>query len=590
VPSTKLASSIAILGVAAAVAVALLWPRPQTLDAVALGARLELRLREQAAGLAGRVSTLAELPRLADAVATDEATVRDLTREELALTPRAGETITIGQQFADGRSVALLALPGGAPVEAPAGRETETRVRGADLWLSRTARITPRARADELTGLLTASWRVDLEDVAAEILRAGAGRLEVGGGVIPFGVPSATPSAVVPIRLPAGEARLVLFGVAGNARAYLLAAGLALAALLAAWRLRAAPAAPALVPAPAPVPAPVEAPVAKVTAIHPRLEDLGRIGRYAIVRPLGLGGMAEVFLARAEGEAGFGKLVALKVLQPFFARQQPVVDLFLDEARLASGLDHPNIVQIYDLGLASDRHFIAMEYVDGADLAQLITAAAARNEPVPLPVALALLRRICDGLHAAHTAAGPDGGPLGLVHRDVKSANIYVSRNGAVKVGDFGIAKASHAIRASRTEIGQVKGTPGYMAPEHRLGLPVDHRADLYGVGAVAYELISGQPINLDLAALAERGTDGWPHLPPLRTLRAEVPAALDAVVFRALSYYTEHRQADCAALEAALGELAAHVGIADDKEIGRWARTLVPERQASGPRLSSIL
>jgi serine/threonine-protein kinase len=298
--------------------------------------------------------------------------------------------------------------------------------------------------------------------------------------------------------------------------------------------------------------------------------------------------MAEVFLARAEGEAGFGKLVALKVLQPFFARQQPVVDLFLDEARLASGLDHPNIVQIHDLGIASQQYFIAMEYVDGADLAQLITAA--RGEPVPVPVALALLRRICDGLHAAHTAAGPDGRPLGLVHRDVKSANVYVSRNGAVKIGDFGIAKASHAIRASRTEIGEVKGTPGYMAPEHRLGLPVDHRADLYGVGAIAYELLSGQPINLDLAALAERGTAGWPHLPPLRTVREDVSAALDAVIQKTLAYAREDRFPDCAALEAALGQLAAHLGLADDKEIGRWATGLVADQRGSAERLNLIL
>ena len=580
-PSTKRASLVLVLGLAAAVAVALLSPRPPpALDGVALGARLELRLREQAAGLAARVTTLAELPRLADAVATDEATVRDLTREELALTPRAGETLTIGQQYRDGRVVPLLVLPTGAAPDAPGKERVE--VRGGGLRLLRTARITPRARADELTGLLTASWQVELDDLASEIRQAGAGRLEVGGAVVVFGTPASSESVVVPVNLPAGEARLVLFGAAAGPRLYLPAAALLLGALLLAWRLRRA--------APV-VPAPVEAPLATVTPLQPRLEDRGRIGRYAIIRPLGLGGMAEVFLARAEGEAGFGKQVALKVLQPFFARQQPVVDLFLDEARLASGLDHPNIVQIHDLGFASDQYFIAMEFVDGADLAQLISASAARNELVPLPVALALLRRICDGLHAAHTATGPDGQPLGLVHRDVKSANIYVSRNGAVKVGDFGIAKASHALRASRTEIGQVKGTPGYMAPEHRLGLPVDHRADLYGVGAVAYELLSGKPINLDLAALAEKGTVGWPHLPPLRTLREDVSVALDAVIERALSYYTDDRFADCAALEAALGELATHLGVADDKEIGRWARSLVTERQPSGgARLHSIL
>jgi Protein kinase domain len=579
VPSRALGSFVAVIGVAAAVAVALLWPRAPAIDGVALGARLELRLREQAAALAARVTTLAELPRLTDAVATDEATVRDLTREELALTPRPGETITIAQRFSDGRAVTLLVLPPDATPDPPV-RESEVRVRGAGLQLTRTARIAPRARADELTGLLTASWLVDTGDLASEIMQAGAGRLDVAGASLSFGAPSGAPGAVVPVRLPAGEAQLVLFGASGHAPSYPLAIAVAVVSLLAAWWLRRA------TPAGAPAP---EAPLAKVTPLRP-LADLGRIGRYAIVRPLGLGGMAEVFLARAEGEAGFGKLVALKVLQPFFARQQPVVDLFLDEARLASGLDHPNIVQIHDLGLASQQYFIAMEYVDGADLAQLITAATACGQRVPVPVALALLRRVCDGLHAAHTAAGPDGRPLVLVHRDVKSANVYVSRNGAVKVGDFGIAKASHAIRASRTEIGQVKGTPGYMAPEHRLGLPVDHRADLYGVGAIAYELLSGQPINLDLAALAERGTDGWPHLPPLRTVREDVSAALDAVIRRALAYERDDRFADCAALESALGQLAAHLGVADDKEIGRWASGLVADRRGSGERLNSIL
>jgi hypothetical protein len=580
VPSRALASFVAVVGVAAAVAVALLWPRAPAVDGVALGARLEQRLREQTAALTARVTTLAELPRLADAVATDEATVRDLTREELALSPRPGEIITIGQQFRDGRAASLLVLPTGAPPDPPA-RETEVRVRGTALRLTRTARITPRARADELVGLLTASWLVDTNDLAEEILQAGAGRLEIAGTTLSVGAPSGTPSAVVPVRLPAGQARLLLFGTR-RLPSYPLAIAVAALSLLAAWRLRRAP--------PAPPAAPVaEAPLATVTPLRP-LADVGRIGRYALVRPLGLGGMAEVFLARAEGEAGFGKLVALKVLQPFFARQPPVVDLFLDEARLASGLDHPNIVQIYDLGLASDQHFIAMEYVDGADLSQLITGGTSAGRPVPVTVALAVLRRICDGLHAAHTAVGPDGHPLGLVHRDVKSANVYVSRNGAVKVGDFGIAKASHAIRASRTEIGQVKGTPGYMAPEHRLGLPVDHRADLYGVGAVAYELLSGQPINLDLAALAERGTTGWPHLPPLRAAREDVPAALDAVIQRALAYERDDRFPDCAALEAALGQIAAHLGIAGDKEIGRWASELVPDRRGSGERLNSAV
>ena len=297
--------------------------------------------------------------------------------------------------------------------------------------------------------------------------------------------------------------------------------------------------------------------------------------------------MAEVFLARAEGEAGFGKLVAFKVLQPAFAAQPAVVDLFLDEARLVAGLDHPNIVQTHDLGRAGDRYFIAMEYVDGTDLARLIALARERGTRVPLPIALAILCRICDGLHAAHTAAGPDGQPLWLVHRDVKSANVFISRTGAVKIGDFGIAKATHAVRVSRTDVGQVKGTPGTMAPEQRLGQEVDRRTDLYGVGAIAYELFSGSPVNLDLVALAARGTQGWPHLPPLAPGRSDIPPALDTLIFKALAYERDDRFADCTELEPALRAIGAATGIAEDKEIGAWTRAELG-RETAGAQGSS--
>lgn len=318
-----------------------------------------------------------------------------------------------------------------------------------------------------------------------------------------------------------------------------------------------------------------------------------RIGRYTLVRPLGQGGMAEVFLARAEGEAGFGKLVAFKILQPAFASNPAVVELFLDEARLVAGLDHPNIVQTHDLGRAGDRYFIAMEYVDGSDLARLIEAVSARGERVPLPCALGILCRVCDGLHAAHTAVGPDNQPLWLVHRDVKSANVFVSRTGAVKVGDFGIAKATHAVRISRTEVGQVKGTPGTMAPEQRLGQEVDRRADVYGVGAIAYELLSGGPVNLDLVALAVRGIAGWPHLPPLVGQRPDLPPELDAIIVKALAYDPQQRYEDCAALEADLRAVGAQagVGLAEDKAIGAWARRELDRgAPAPGPAASATV
>jgi hypothetical protein len=574
-----------VVGVGGAVALAALAPRPRTpsLDPAAAAARLEGKLREQAAGLSARVTTLAELPRLATAVATDVATVRDLTRDELALNPRAPETIAIGQRFKDGKLAALLVLPAGAPSDLAARAGVVMHARGDKLYLSQTALITPRERAEELIGVLTATWPVDLADVFAEFTAAGAsGHFEV----LAIGGPPA-PNAVVThsiVHAPGGaEAQLVLASptlVAVPTAWYLGAGVLALAALALAGGLRSG------APRPVTVHTQLQGSPALVT---PPAPTPGRIGRYALIRPLGSGGMADVFLARSEGEAGFGRLVALKVLQPMWEKQQPVVNLFLDEARLASALDHPNIVQIYDLGRAADQYYIAMEYVDGADLAALIAASRTSERAVPVTIAVAVLRRICDGLAAAHGAAGPDGRPLNLVHRDVKGANVYVSRNGVVKVGDFGIAKATHAIRVARTEIGEVKGTPGYMAPEHRLGQDVDHRADLYGVGAMAYELLAGKPINLDLLALVARGVKGWPHLTPLHQLRGDMPPELEAIIVRALAYERDDRFADCAELERALAQVAARIGVADDKEIGRWAGGLIPRQPAFSQETAGI-
>ena len=148
------------------------------------------------------------------------------------------------------------------------------------------------------------------------------------------------------------------------------------------------------------------------------------IGRYEILRSLGEGGMAEVYLAKATGEAGFEKRIALKVLNPQQAADPAAVEHFLDEARLAANLTHPNVVQISDLGKADDAYFIAMEFVDGSDLSHLLDDCRARKERVPTPIALHLVRQICAGLHAAHTAHTVDGKPLGIVHRDVKSGKI----------------------------------------------------------------------------------------------------------------------------------------------------------------------
>ena len=241
---------------------------------------------------------------------------------------------------------------------------------------------------------------------------------------------------------------------------------------------------------------------------------------------------------------------------------------------------------VTDLGKEGDSYIIAMEYVNGADLSRLVQSAAARKEQIPVSVALAIVRRICDGLHFAHTAVNGDGHPLHLVHRDVKSANVFVARNGSVKVGDFGIAKIAGASRTAKTEIGEVKGTAAYMAPEHRTGQDVDARADVYAVGAICYELLTGREINLDLAMLAHLGRDGWPHLAPLSVVRPELPPELDAVVFRAMAFEREDRFASCEALEQAVAEIVQRHGLeAGDKVIARWITGELAHLPACGRR-----
>ncbi len=297
------------------------------------------------------------------------------------------------------------------------------------------------------------------------------------------------------------------------------------------------------------------------------------LGRWEIVQRLGSGGMADVFKARSIGEAGFAKMVALKVMHAHLARSERAVDHFLDEARLAAQIHHPNVVQILDLGKIGGEYAIAMEFVDGVDLEQLMQNARAAGRVIPLNVAVGILRRICDGVAAAHNAVSADGTPMQIVHRDIKAANVLVSRQGSVKVVDFGIAKA--AIQSHFTMAGETKGTPSMMAPEQRVGDVVDKRADIYSLAAVGYELLTGAAVNLDMATIAHLGIAGWPHLPKPSELRPGLPVEFDAILLRAMSYDRNDRPESCEVFEAQLEQVAQLYGLAaSDKDLGRWVTT----------------
>ena len=223
------------------------------------------------------------------------------------------------------------------------------------------------------------------------------------------------------------------------------------------------------------------------------IEPMSRasIGRYQLLKKLAAGGMAEIYLARVTGVGGFAKNVVLKRILPQLAESEQFFRMFLDEARIAATLQHPNVVQVYDAGEVDGQYYIAMEYLDGADLATVRRHLAERDEPMPLEHIVYIAGGVCAGLHYAHEKKDLDGRPLGIVHRDVSPQNVFITRDGGVKLVDFGIAKASN--RLSRTTYGTMKGKIAYMAPEQCEGKRVDRRIDIYALGIVLYEAVTGK-------------------------------------------------------------------------------------------------
>ncbi len=201
-----------------------------------------------------------------------------------------------------------------------------------------------------------------------------------------------------------------------------------------------------------------------------------RFGKYLLLERLSIGGMAEVFLAKTFGIEGFAKLVAIKRILPAMADDADFVQMFIDEAKIAGQLSHPNICQIYELGRIDGAYFIAMDYVRGKDALQLISRFRRLRCRMPLAMAAFIAARACEALDHAHRRADAQGRPLNIIHRDVSPQNILVSYAGEVKLIDFGIAKA--VSRSAHTQAGVLKGKFGYMSPEQVRGEPLDRRSD----------------------------------------------------------------------------------------------------------------
>ena len=253
-------------------------------------------------------------------------------------------------------------------------------------------------------------------------------------------------------------------------------------------------------------------------------------GRYELTQRLALGGMAEIFCARQAGAHGFEKLLVIKRILPHLANDPEFVSMFIDEAKLQGALQHPKNVQVYEFGEVDGVYFIALEFIDGLDTLGLLRACAHRRQRLPVRLAVHIAAEVLDALDYAHERRGPDGAPLGVVHRDVSPSNIFISRRGDVKLGDFGIAHAANDQRTSKTQAGTLKGKYGYMAPEQVVGGDIDGRTDEFAVGIVLAEMLMGRRLftaanDLDVllmvrdARLDRLDRHGADIPPPLRAL-----------------------------------------------------------------------
>jgi serine/threonine protein kinase len=276
-----------------------------------------------------------------------------------------------------------------------------------------------------------------------------------------------------------------------------------------------------------------------------------RIGRFEVVYPLAQGGMASVHVGRIVGMAGFEKLVAIKVIHPHLASEAAFVEMFLDEARLAAQIHHPNVGEVIEVGEDAGLHYMVSELIAGQSLRNLYMRAGALGRQLPRQMSADIGAKVCQALHEAHELADADGMPLGIVHRDVSPRNVLVSYNGFVKLIDFGIAWAKG--RSSHTDAGQVKGRIGYIPPEQLAGRPVDRRGDLFSLGVMLYLMVTGRhpfPGASD-AERMHRITSGA-CVPP-RLAAANVEPELDALIRKAIARSPDDRFATAAEMGAAL-------------------------------------
>jgi eukaryotic-like serine/threonine-protein kinase len=265
-----------------------------------------------------------------------------------------------------------------------------------------------------------------------------------------------------------------------------------------------------------------------------------RLDRYELIAELASGGMATVYLARNTGVAGFQRLVAIKRLHPHLAREPEFIEMFLDEARLAARIHHPNVVPIQEVGQSDTGYYLVMDYVEGDTFARLLARGAQSKQRIPYAVTVRVMLDTLAGLHAAHEMTDDAGQPLSIVHRDVSPQNILVGVDGIARITDFGVARA--ASRLSTTRSGQLKGKLAYMAPEQARGGGIDRRADLFSCGIVLWEALALKRLFKGEGEAETLNRVLYEPIPPPSSVRKEVPPALDEICMRALERDVDKR------------------------------------------------
>ncbi|MCB9522852.1 MAG: protein kinase [Myxococcales bacterium] len=281
------------------------------------------------------------------------------------------------------------------------------------------------------------------------------------------------------------------------------------------------------------------------------MQEGQRFGPYELIKRIAYGGMAEIHLARASGIGGFEKLLALKVIHPKFSTDQEFIDMLVDEAKIAVQLSHVNVGQIFDLGRIEDTYYIAMEFIDGKDLYQLLVKCSELEIEIPFDIIVFIAMEAAAGLQYAHTKADNYGRPLNIVHRDISPQNVLISYDGEVKIVDFGIAKASQ--RSKETESGVIKGKFFYMSPEQAWGDRIDARTDIFSTGICLYEMITGEMLYNEEKALALLDKVRKAEIPPMRARRRDLPPALEGIILKALARDRDKRYQSAGELQRAL-------------------------------------